>query len=214
MARVRPGSDPFADTRTPPPRGRARARTVDGAGGAPADRGVIPLIFSPTFHPAIDDGAELTRRLASFNTEVAVAVNALTENMDLLAARLIGAETAHRALAADSQRVLASVVEQARNEFQQQADSANTLRNAIAQEAAAVRLQLEATQRAIGELHGGVQQLSVAGATGQPATAAGPESAWTSWDPWCRHNQAGENSWGAAAPPFWPTRTSSAEPAV
>ena len=87
--------------------------------------------------------------------EVVAAVNTLNEHTDLLAARVISAETAHRALASDSQRVLNSVIEQSRHEFIQQAESANTLRVAIAQESTSVRQQLEITQKVVEEIHGG-----------------------------------------------------------
>ena len=81
----------------------------------------LTMVFSPTFDPSDVMGAPgLGQRLASFNAEVAAAVNTLTGRTEVLGGRIVGVETAHRTLADGAHSALREVLVQARAEFQAQ----------------------------------------------------------------------------------------------
>ena len=78
-------------------------------------------MFSPSFDPAAEGvGPTAGARLATFNANVAVAINALSEHVGRLAGRVVGVELVQRALVNDTKAVLQGIPAQARTEFNAQ----------------------------------------------------------------------------------------------
>ena len=119
--------------RTPTP--RASAASAASAGGQDPAVPSIPIIFSPSG----DDGQELCRRLRGFNAQVTEAISGLSDRTDVLAQRVIAAETARRSLSDGSQSVLTRMITEARTQFDMLRGTAFQHQAAIVQEAAGVR---------------------------------------------------------------------------
>ena len=116
----------------------------------------LPMVFSPSFDPsdlAVRPG--LGQRLATFNAEVATAVNLLSDTVEGLAGRIVGVEMAHRTLADGAQAALLEVLSQARAEFQAQGSSLLALRAEVQEEMVEFRGYLLETRGVLEQLYEG-----------------------------------------------------------
>ena len=119
------------------------------------------MVFSPTFDPsdlAVKPG--LGQRLATFNAEVAAAVNLLSDTAEVLTGRIVGVEMAHRTLADGAQAALLEVLSQARAEFQAQGSSLLALRAEVQKEMVEFRGYLLETRGVLEQLYKGSRATS------------------------------------------------------
>ena len=94
----------------------------------------MPQVVTPTYDPEVDLDPTLGQRLATLNAEASTAVSALSDRMEALAGRVVGAETAHRAPQEDARLALEQLLIQARLEFEAQGLSLLTLQSEVQQE--------------------------------------------------------------------------------
>ena len=99
----------------------------------------VPLVFVPTYDPAADSDPGLGARLAALNAGIRTAFTAAGNHLDALTTRVIGSEAAHRTLQTDARTVVEDVIGQARQEFERQSESLQTLRADVQQEAVMTR---------------------------------------------------------------------------
>ena len=112
-----------------------------GVSPRPAGRGV--QVFSPAFDPANELGSgALGERLARVSREVSTSLTELGEAVDTVHGRVVGVETAQRALAENAQRAVEDILHSARNEFGAQSASLAGLRDAVVQAATPVRFTM------------------------------------------------------------------------
>ena len=98
-------------------------------------RGRGPVIFSPGFTVSTAGEAGLTERLKqqqALNDYLSSSLTELRDGQQTLHARLVGADTDHRALVTNSQRVVGEVVTEARREFYNHDQAVAELKSAMA----------------------------------------------------------------------------------
>ena len=117
----------------------------------------MPQVFTPTYDPEVELDPTLGQRLATLNAEAKTAVISLSGRTEALAGRVVGAETAHRALQEDARMALEQLLIQARSEFEAQGFSLLTLRSEVQQEILETRRFLGETRQAVEQLYAGAQ---------------------------------------------------------
>ena len=90
-------------------------------------------------------------------SQMATAMNALDERIEVLGARVVGVETAQRTLTEDASRAMRDLILRAQNEIGAQEASLTILRDDVTQEAGQVRGSLQETRSAMELLYANTQ---------------------------------------------------------